>query len=174
MTPREYAERAAETAIYDPEKWHDYLAPAILGEFGEIVGRFAKHVRDCDGERFGAAKCNTCRPKLIDELGDLLWVTMMYLRHLAPDSIPERWAELESSSVPARLALDRLGIDVVPFRWHWIDGQIRRPVEVLDLLLAIDGLACALTVDLWDLAAMNLEKLAGRAERGTLSGDGER
>lgn len=74
-----YADEAATFDCY-PVGGNAHLTCLLLGvvaEVGEVVGVLDKHVRKCGSHTpWNAHECETCRPKLLDEIGDVKWYTV--------------------------------------------------------------------------------------------------
>jgi NTP pyrophosphatase (non-canonical NTP hydrolase) len=64
-----YQAKAMSTAIYPEDAKLIYPALGLSGEAGEFCGKIAKAYRDNNGEI-----SEELRLKLIDELGDVLWM----------------------------------------------------------------------------------------------------
>lgn len=76
MTVNEYQKEAHTFADYpvpvlngNPLPW-DYPSHGLTEEAGEVAGKFAKAIRDCNGQID-----NERRKEIVKELGDVMWFT---------------------------------------------------------------------------------------------------
>lgn len=156
-----YQRQAKRTAIYSRRMTFAYLIPAVADEALEVTDT----PRGSDDEW--------------DEMGDLLWVSVMLRAVLALPLVIEPYTggcrRVEHLEAPARwlihrwtkIARDRNGKPDAADR-VFLDEVT---TKVLRLVIALAEKRGA-TID--QLCADNLAKLAGRAERGTLAGSGVR
>ena len=72
-----YQSKAMSTAIYPEESKIIYPSLGLAGEAGEFAGKVAKAYRDNNG-----TISEELRAKLIDELGDVLWMCAACARDL--------------------------------------------------------------------------------------------
>lgn len=72
----DYQKKARSTAVYPDERRIDYPMAMIVGEAGELVGKYGKVLRGDYGEKAPAAIIEA-HPELHDlfvkEIGDILW-----------------------------------------------------------------------------------------------------
>lgn len=76
MEFKEYAERAARTAMYPQSNRFEYLALGLNGEAGEVAEIIKKIIRD------NTPFDEELRHKLVRELGDCLWYLANFAREL--------------------------------------------------------------------------------------------
>lgn len=69
-------QQAALTTALPTAHALEYLAPGLLSELGELAGVFAKEYRDSTGPNYYDRMC---------ELGDIAWVTAVWLHDLGVD-----------------------------------------------------------------------------------------
>lgn len=72
LTPNQYQDEAAKTAVYPQEVGVIYCVLGLGNEAGEMQGKMKKYFR-------GDYDLKACREMMIDELGDVQW----YLSELA-------------------------------------------------------------------------------------------
>lgn len=163
MNFAEYQERAARTAVYPHENWREYLAHGLIGEAGELSSAFAKFYR-------GDYGTDVLREKLRGECGDLLW----FLAQIATESHtpfcdPHAHKPYDSLSKLVTSIADeaRACADAV------LDGNpaIQRHMQALIVWLRLLGVRYNLPLS--EVMEANIAKLADRAERGVLRGEGD-
>jgi NTP pyrophosphatase (non-canonical NTP hydrolase) len=185
-----YQVEAAKTAIYPcdpPILGLYYCTIGLAGEIGEVaekVGYFQEQT----------VKLGEYTPLAVEldllkaELGDVLWYTAMLGRelgeHLDDLDDPVLWEELPlaGDTVGAMLQLvasqgrvservkkvlrDRVGV-IGPVELAWLRS------DLASVLCHLDNLANVFGLTLHEVAEANLAKLASRAKRGMLSGNGD-
>ena len=163
------------------------------------VKDFVEHVRQCQlqkfsfdyymhglveeaGEVFEAVRVNAVTD-VLDEIGDVLWYAVSFAMELRGQaSMPDTWPELQPAfDKPAHLLLlstvAKLSGRVKkvlrgdkPF-----DQFVPAIMEHFDaVIIHCSQVAANHGATLEKCAAMNMYKLAGRFQRGTVRGDGER
>lgn len=179
MTPAEYAECIAETALYPGADSQvrggnvKYCQLGLGGEIGELLGEVKKVARND-----GGVLTEERRLKLIDEVGDCYWYFVRLALHVGRDlsnDFPKNKAAF-ATSVPSFADLTeqalwayQMGAPLV------IDPQIEDPEDIYAWFNLADALFiflgyCNSTPE--EAMQRNVEKLLGRKERGTLVGDG--
>lgn len=171
MNLREYQTAALATA--EPRgRELDYLIPMIMGEMGEALGHRAK------AYWHGTPKEELAQ-ELILEYGDVCWGTAVLLHELGiteveaypgPDTAPQTraWAD----KVPAWSSVLNRATGLFNL---WEDSQEHHLADAtVSLWQALEYRAEACVgVSLDAVLRANATKLAGRAERGTLRGNGD-
>jgi NTP pyrophosphatase (non-canonical NTP hydrolase) len=185
MLLNEYQTNAIKTAIYPKELAILYPTLGLAGEFGEVV---TKLVARQQGE-------------LVKEMGDMLWYLANLANDLdatLTDALDQHTLSATSTFEQVQLwAIDHRGSFLVTSPENFIattvgaicegvkklhrDDQgfltpLRRDILLMNLAWVLIGVAAlANTIDAkLDLVARgNLAKLASRASRGTLTGDGD-
>lgn len=161
MEIREYQQRAKQTAVY-PEVGNNYIYPTLglINEIGELL------LAD-DTER------------IIDEAGDVLWYISCLCSELHIDLAPLT-SEIESEYVPypERMlfnAAEIAGIvkKVIRDNNGIMNYQNKTQIGVM-LTYLLRMLIGIIPVSVEELAELNIEKLSGRKDRGTLHGSGTR
>lgn len=166
--PAGYLAQAVTTAVYSPQWAVLYPALGLGNEVGELVEKF---------------EAGAPAEELLAELGDVLW----YVAALARDCrIAEDGLLWEQRPAPQYASASILHLVMAAgaaqghikkaLRDHEGNLDTRRAgvlVELTALLTAADDIAVYLGSTIEDVCAANLAKLAGRAARHTLQGDGD-
>lgn len=174
--PEGYLEAAARTAIYSPQ-WA-VLYPAL--GLGNEAAELAEKVLRVPEEPAQA---------VLGELGDVLWYVAALARDARvaedelvwtalPESFTQPWNADRNSLLSALLtaAGNAQGHVKKALRDHDGDLNQRRDglvAELRQVLVYADALASAYGTSLHAVAAANIAKLADRAARNTLQGDGD-
>jgi NTP pyrophosphatase (non-canonical NTP hydrolase) len=164
LTFNEYQERARATAVYPTELGEIYTTLGLFGEIGEIAQLVKRTLRD--GETLN-------RERLADEIGDCLWYLAMYLFE-AQARMPEASYYLSSDFTD-----DDLPHDVSSLMCWTVEmissceGTIEEEYAHESILAALNTLARHTPYTLEAIARRNLDKLADRANRGVLRGEGD-
>lgn len=167
MQLSEYQKKALSTAAPIAHTY-EYLAHGLVGEVGEFAGRIAKGV--WKGDRNTGA----CWADLALEYGDIAWMTAVLLnkQHIhgrdawdRPLGVPP-----EDLSAPLGVIMAEVGymyrIYATNVTGYEIDAR-----RLWDLL---ETYCERLTHHSWDeVLQMNVDKLASRAARGVLVGNGD-
>lgn len=133
-----------EARSYDLE----YLLPGLIGEVGELFGEVARE------HRLGTGRTD----QVIDEYGDIAWMTAVLLDHLKVDDIRQlgnlRYVQGREAALELILAraaaVYRSGSDVLPGRAAALWATLADHAE------AVTG------VSFDEVLSANLEKLADR------------
>lgn len=173
LTLAAYQEKALATA--EPRAFDlQYLVPGIMGEVGELFGQQAK-------AHWHGWPAKKLREELVSEYGDIAWMTALLLdtrginmlHPVVPSSGPARWGRLDPMSAllaaASRLRLNYLmEKDGISETEQWLDQSAENLWRVLrDNCLHITGR------DFQSVLGGNLIKLADRAARGVLRGQGD-
>lgn len=170
MNLKEYQERATATA--QPAAYlHDYLVPMIVGEVGELFGQRAKAVwHRWDGQRL--------QLELVSEYGDIAWGTAVLLHTLGE----------HSATYPPLRGQRPTSFGKELAQWHHLHAIAHdlhlfySQTETLQFMLggaqqlwqALQAYSEPITgADFDTVLQANLDKLAGRVQRGTLVGSGD-
>ena len=163
LTFNKYQRKARETAVYPEEHAESYTVLGLLGEAGEIAQLAKRRLRDglvLDRER------------LASEVGDCLWYFAMYLFERGCP-MPENNYYMSSDFTDADFPRD------VETLFFWI-AEMLKSAEGLEEECAQEGVLAALNTlarhtphTLEAIAQANLDKLADRAARGVLRGEGD-
>lgn len=180
LSLEEYAKRAQETA--ESRAYHmGYLIPGIMGELGELSGQIAKGY----WHQWSAEKL---REELTAEYGDVLWMTALLSQRYGvtdQDLDPKELVLLEETPDPAlpKYVVLHLVDDFLDVAENCLDPMADFEDEVA-YREARDSVArfwsrlcgCCLAVtgrSLGQVQEYNLNKLASRAARGVLRGQGD-
>lgn len=186
MLLTDYQARARTTAFYPADRGVDYTGHGITSEAGEIAGLFAdlltKHpeLAHLDGP---------ARPGQIDtsdltaEIGDTLWYIALaaFEQRVTIDYDLANHGLHDTTDTPV-VAAFRLAAATSYYAGrvkkrirdgHTSISDVVIRVSLTNALDALAILAVSVGVDLVDAAQQNLDKLASRASRGTLAGDGD-
>lgn len=177
----DYANAIRPFAIYPKEKGAQYCALGLYGETGEVLNQWKKVYRDDNGvispERL---------ENLLHELGDVLWYAVrmavewgLEIDKLEPNpDLGFRRADPDLPDVTdlgdAVLRLGAATSGPMLIHANLLKASFVDHYELVSVIL--DSLALVarlLNIDLGHLAQINYEKLASRAERGTLQGSGD-
>lgn len=165
MILSEYQPKALATAA-PVAHTYEYLAHGLIGELGEFAGRIAKGVWKND--RVSAAYA----ADLALEYGDIAWMTAVLLNKQGihgRDAWGAPWTTSEAST-PLGELLAEAGHQYRIYATH-VTGYQLDARRLWDLL---ETHCTTLTGHQWDqVLQMNLDKLASRAARGVLIGNGD-
>lgn len=177
MNLQTYADTIANFARYPEDVAVRYARLGMIGEAGEIANQVKKIWRD-DAGVLSADR----QVKLRDELGDVLWYVVRLAHHLDVNvgtlmpMIGDPDVEditgfpiIDIFSATERLLMTTMASLVLP-------ADIKRHEKVdyvQELLNAVGDVADYLETDIDELAQLNVDKLTGRVERGTLGGSGD-
>lgn len=165
--PENYLELAAQTAIYSPQWAVIYPALGLGNEVAEMVEKVFAGAPVVD---------------VMAELGDVLWYVAALARDARLLESELAWAERSamhaSDNLSAMIAAAGNAQGHVKKALRDNDGDLdarreRLGVSLRELLAAADGYARHHGMSLDEVAAANLAKLADRAARNTLKGDGD-
>ncbi len=193
LTFDEYQERAMKTAIYPREHAVAYPALGLVGEAGEVCEKIKKALRDHGGE--------INQEELMLELSDVLWYLAalasdfdLKLHDVAktetfaeyntrevylyrPDEPASTASDLVFSALLLAQSVGEIQDAVLDFQLGQVDGCFDEKDNRLQLLrrvlYPIAVLAMEFYCDLETIARANLDKLADRAERGVIGGEGD-
>ena len=146
-----------------------YLVPGIAGEVGELLGHTAKAVWH------GTDEEDLCR-ELAYEYGDVAWMTAVLLdttgrTALSADDAVQRRVDRWSADHPLTALFGRAaGL----LKAHDDEDPDRVGAHAQHMWSSLATLAQATTgYSFEEILDMNVEKLASRAERGVLKGNGD-
>jgi NTP pyrophosphatase (non-canonical NTP hydrolase) len=192
LTFDEYQRRAMATAIYPREHAVVYPALDLAGEAGEVCEKIKKALRDHGGK--------IDQDVLAKELGDVLWYLAAMAsdleRTLGDTNITNGLSMSEFQEIsteqyeiitPVRMAFAlSVYVSSVSHRIarSWIDGDgsvipsetAKQEIFGLHVQRVLEGIAImahSLNLSLEDIARANLDKLADRAKRGVIGGEGD-
>jgi NTP pyrophosphatase (non-canonical NTP hydrolase) len=144
-----------------------YLVPMIVGEIGELFGQKAK-------SHWHGWEASKLRDELVSEYGDVAWGTAILLHVAKIDDIdPEKmrrsedteWQQLLSRAHYMHLFYSG---SVQPYTLEWVAGEAQL------LWLTLERHCSKVTgVPFETVLQANLKKLADRAARGVLQGQGD-
>lgn len=171
MDLKTYQARAVATA--EPRAYHsNYLIPALVAEFGEVQGHRSKgYWHDKSASEVGEL--------IAHEYGDIAWITAvaLYAREVFELTaeqetryvIPRRGQENVSPEVSIGSLIHRIFIT-----WHDGDPADTLVHFLVRLWLTLEQHVPNITQWSFDeVLQANLDKLASRAERGVLQGNGD-
>lgn len=167
ITFAEYQRRAGETQT-ESARSAEYLIPGLIAEAGEIMGAYAKMIRDHGGQLTDAA-----RELFKKEAGDVCWFIFREAER-AGFSIADWDTGVSDQTMPldelcrklvhATLAYEASWRgDILGTSYFWLNYAWFRTKQIIR--------ACGLTVD--EVLLANLEKLADRKQRGVIGGSGD-
>ena len=147
---RAYQTAAFATAIYPNKGRGTSIYPylKLCGEAGEVAEKFGKRIRDGDG-----GDTEAWRQSLLKELGDVMW----YCAAIATE---------EAGSLTVSTNIVEFN-PVIEMCLQAARGNTTSVMSYVKHIAEQNGSTLA------EVAAINLAKLASRAERGTLSGSGD-
>ena len=150
VTIKNYQQLAMRTCLPSAKNWN-YCYTLIASEIGEAFGKWGKKFRDGEFDK----------DKLTDELGDVFWGVALGCE-LYGKSFEDLWSR--------SCNLDFLPIEVkTPDRFF--KSGLR--LNTLFVLSFAKTFAEECDIDPLDCLKRNIAKLAGRKERGTLTGNGD-
>lgn len=153
VTIKNYQELAMRTCLPSAKNWK-YCYCLIASEIGEAFGKWGKKFRDGEFDK----------EKLADELGDVFWGVALACE-LGGYSFEELWGKEEVYD----------SVDL----WVWCPTGFADLSTIFchDELWIISSFAKTFAkqcgIDPLDCLKRNIAKLAGRKERGTLTGNGD-
>lgn len=142
---------------------HDYLIPGLISEVGELFGKRAKAVRDgWTEERFKAEK--------VKEYGDICWMTAVALHIEGATEVRKTLGSEDLSYSP----WDEVNLQAGEVFHAWSEDNSTFLNSLGWQWLILQRYCLPITGSTFDVVLQaNLDKLAGRMERGTLSGSGD-
>ena len=164
----EYLPKALST-IQDEAKDLEYLAPGIAGEVGELLGHVAKaHWHHTPEE-------DLCR-ELAFEYGDVAWMTAVLLHvtdgaDLSAPSAVARRVNTWATDHPLESLFGRAAAILRAKNDGDVDRLRQQAQHMWSALSTMAEPATGYTFD--EILEMNSAKLADRAARGTLKGNGD-
>lgn len=168
MELSEYQQHALKTAL--PTSLNlDYLVPMIIGEIGELFGQKAKAVRDTWAP-------DDLQKMLISEYGDIAWGTAILLNHFGIHEVPD--SAFHRTPHPTNPWTDLLAWTQTIYISHedfertpnpqWLDYTAENFWATLKFRCK------KITGREFDMVlSSNVDKLARRAQAGTVSGSGD-
>lgn len=162
-----YQKRAKEFAIYPKEIALEYLAIAICGEFGEILNKIKKVIRDNNGE-FAEEKIE----QLSDELGDVCWYAAQICTEIGVVFSIDRTkpSNHRNISIP-QIVISCNAILAESMERMYSGNMEQATIKKLQNIIVM--VASALNVDLSNVFERNIEKLSSRHARTVLGGSGD-
>ena len=182
--PRQYMINAVTTAIYPRKHRVVYPALGLAQEALELAEAISDYEEAEANSPFDTARLAELNAHILSELGDCAWyaaniahdldvpydeITWTPATELGPgDSGKEFEATLAALGKVAGLVKKGMRDHDNPgYRITELMAALSHSFEFMDYLAVV----CGSTLD--DVLRMNVEKLSGRAARGTLGGDGE-
>ena len=165
MNLQEYQAQALTTCLPSALS-REYLLPGIVAEVGELFGKKAKAVRDGWADQ-------ALKFELIKEYGDVAWMTAVLLeleqvRHITEKHNPRVLSFIGRTPDPLTSILARVNVLVNEDFHEYV------PTEAQGLWLDLSAHCQSITgTDFDRVLRINLEKLASRQQRGTLTGSGD-
>ena len=174
MDLNEYQSKARSTAVYPKPIGLAYVALGLGGELGEVVEKIDKKAEGCE---------------ILPELGDMAWYSALLAWELAlplseckPDSInlekPVNVMHQDRSIVYLQIGVSKV-LECVKKVYRDQNGVVNREstLKLNDgfrrVLAEIAAVAGNYGYSFKDVAEANVKKLASRAERGKLHGNGD-
>lgn len=153
VTIKNYQELAMRTCLPSAKNW-EYCYCLITSEIGEAFGKWGKLFRDGKFDK----------DKLADELGDVFWGLALACE-LAERKFEDIWNVCKNRTV----------VSLVVFSPSTL-CENAEALRMLDLIMVMEfaktfSEQCG--IDPLDCLRRNIAKLAGRKERGTLTGNGD-
>lgn len=178
MNLHQYQEAIEGFARYPQVHSQRYTALGLVGEVGEIANQVKKIWRDDEGQLTPART-----EKLRDELGDVLWYATRWAHHagfmVGAFTISIGVGIPDMDLAPAQdifAATEQLSLSAAATLTFSLFEHVDQG-DKLDfahsLFKTIATMADFLETDLEEIAQMNVDKLTGRVERGTLQGSGD-
>lgn len=153
VTIKNYQELAMRTCLPSAKNW-EYCYCLIASEIGEAFGKWGKKFRDGEFDK----------DKLADELGDVFWGVALACE-LGGYSFEELWGFEE---IKAYIQI----MFPTPISFVGCEWALEEK-EVWKYLLYAKTFAEECGIDPQECLRRNIAKLAGRKERGTLTGNGD-
>lgn len=170
-----YAAATGETAQYPEETADQYLAAGLFAEIGEVVGVYAKSILK------GTERSPETLTRYAEEIGDVLWyVAQLAQRRGLAAYAWEQALVAYSYNKPgviagrARPRWSSLWADIADLADTAPSPMVDPDGEgVAGVMFNVAALCDTLGFDLGEVCRDNLAKLADRAERGVIKGDGD-
>lgn len=197
MNLREYQEKARSTAIYLDIEDTKMIYPALglIGECGEVAEKIKKIIRDDININHTFHIYKSITPERVldiaKELGDCCWYVaniccdtwhdlgMMY--EMRGASITQQIRKLVVPQIVLHMNHHATAVAEALERWYYqYDCRIGEssqfsniPNHLSHIIVCIEEIAWRCGFTLEEIYTANIEKLAGRQQRGTLRGEGD-
>lgn len=159
MNLNEYQTSIPRFVRYAPSAERQYLALGLVSEIGELAGKFAKRLR-------GDAVAD---PDIIAEMGDCLFFIYMIRNRYNVGLMPT----VRTFTIRhADHAIQRM-FECAAQVYTEMQRDTVTPITLCMLEDCVDHLARLHQVTLDEVAEANYQKLASRAQRGVLQGNGD-
>jgi hypothetical protein len=156
------------------DAWTAYVGLQLVSETGEILGKFAKWVRDDGGDLRDVTGMDPgLANAIMHEVGDLLY----FLAQVGVDAGWEMHVEPLLTSVDLEEVLVFLSQSTSAMHLYLMHEGYSREVLKQDWNMALSltaKIASMMGYTLYEVALMNQNKLASRQSRGKISGSGDR
>lgn len=153
VTIKNYQQLAMRTCLPSAKNW-EYCYCLIASEIGEAFGKWGKKFRDGEVDK----------DKLTDELGDVFWGLALACE-LGGYSFDRLWKFNDGEHFTEFM----FPIPSASTYWEWSIEKER----ICKHLMFAKTFAKECGIDPLDCLKRNIAKLAGRQERGTLTGNGD-
>lgn len=183
----EYQKAARSTAIYLSNAKNRIIYPAlgIIGECGEVAEKIKKLIRDDNGD-IANLKIPQDRIEAIKkELGDCCW----YLANICCDidfdietmykmrghSITQQIRNFTLPQLVIHMNVRAGGVAGALEKWYYTNKYYHTEIadHLSHIIVCVQTIASRCGFTLEEICAANIEKLAGRKQRGTLRGTGD-
>jgi hypothetical protein len=163
MKLTEYRDAAKKTA---GNCTNIYLALGMVGESGEVIDVLKKIVRDANNGKNLADSLAERKPKLKDELGDVLWYWAIYFEDQIVDNV-EFAIEPEVDIVSALNCSLSLAMTATEFAMLTLNNEApKTDAAMFTILQNVCDVCQAVGLDIYEVMQSNIEKLASRYEEG--------
>ena len=159
MNLLDYKTSIPQFARYPVANERQYLALGLVSEVGELAGKLAKRLRSDD----------VSDEDVISELGDVIWFTFMIRNRYNVGLMPT----VRTFTIRhADHAIQRM-FECAAQVYTEMPRDTVTPITLCMLEDCVDHLARLHQVTLDEVAEANYQKLASRAQRGVLQGNGD-
>lgn len=162
-TWNDYQAAAMKTAVYPESARVTYPALGLLEEAGEVAGKIAKAFRDGGDPREAVLK----------ELGDVCWMVAALAHDLGIDlDVSRIGIDTCYATEPSARCVCSLCSDAELAASGALIGDLNK-APMWRVLVCVKRISNSYGATLCDVLEMNLAKLASRAERGVIHGEGD-
>lgn len=195
MTFNQYQTAALRTAIYPEQMQMEYPCLGLCGESGEVADKIKKLVRDHNwypGQPIPEAQ----RKAIALELGDVMWYVAvlldrkgwsmsdamnafdMSLDQRIDDRVPNLLSYFKKHSYLYEEPADVMAVVLCSLASKYALGTMTKKCSAISvptayIVAVVARLAEVTGYSLEEICQMNIEKLQGRVDRGTLHGSGD-
>lgn len=175
MTHEEYLEAAKEFATYPEDKAAEYLLIGLVGEAAELLEAARDYENGVKQKFFSFEMAERRRSLLLKELGDVRWYLTMF-SFVVGFEVKYEYKSKDRLLLPSALCNSlslELGFICNKYKKIMRGETVSIRLNLIEVHELYFSILEMLEVSSSSIDAMNIEKLHGRKERGTLQGNGD-